>query len=419
MPAALERAGRPWADTAGAGRVVIRGAGRAGGLVPSPMATVGDLLNALETFAPTRYAGSWDNVGLIVGSRSHRLDGPVLLTIDLAQPVIEEARSLGASAILAYHPPIFHPIKSLTDGTAMGAMLLEALNAQMAIISPHSSLDAAPGGMTDWLCEAISGSKTPGTIAGDVRALVPFLEQPASRQVKIVTFVPHKHADQLRNALASAGAGIIGAYTACSFAVSGTGTFFADEAASPAVGQVGRLERVDEVRLEMVCSKAALPIAMETLRQFHPYEEPAVDLYELLAEPVRHAGAGRRLVLDRPASPAEIADRLKTFLNIPAVKVASVDNDPHALVRTVGVCPGAGASLRMHALEAGCDFFVTGEMTHHEALELLRKGCGVLLAGHTNTERGYLPRLRDRLADLIPQVRCEVSTTDRTPFTWM
>ncbi|MCW5755831.1 MAG: Nif3-like dinuclear metal center hexameric protein [Phycisphaeraceae bacterium] len=383
------------------------------------MATVGDLIHALDTFAPLRYAGDWDNVGLILGSRAQPLAGPVLLTIDLAPEVMEEARSIRASAILAYHPPIFHPIKSITDETAMGAMLLQAITSGMAIVSPHSSLDAAPGGMTDWLCEAISGSKTEGSIAGDVRALTPHQEQPASQQVKVITFVPEKDAEQLRNALASAGAGIIGNYTACSFSIPGTGTFFAGDDASPAVGEVGHLERVPEVRLEMVCSRAALPIAMETLRQFHPYEEPAVDLYELMPEPVRHAGAGRRMVLDRPASPAEIADRLKTFLGIPAVKVATPDGGVHTPVRTVGVCPGAGASLRHHALQARCDFFVTGEMTHHEALELLRKGCGVLLAGHTNTERGYLPRLKDRLADLLPGVECAVSTRDRTPFMWM
>lgn len=383
------------------------------------MAHVGDLLNALESFAPLRYAGSWDNVGLIVGSRTQALAGPVLLTIDLAPGVLEEAKAAGASAILAYHPPIFHPIKSLTDETAMGKMLLQAVSAGMAVVSPHSSLDAAPGGMTDWLCEAISGSKTEGAIAGDVRALTPHLEQPNSREIKIVTFVPHKDADQVRNALASAGAGIIGAYTACSFGAKGTGTFFANDDANPAVGEIGQLERVEELRLEMVCSKAALPIAMETLRQFHPYEEPAVDLYELLPEPVRHAGAGRRLVLDRPATPAEIADRLKTFLGIPAVKVATMDGDVHKPVRTVGVIPGAGASLRQAALASGCELFVTGEMTHHEALELLRKDCGVLLAGHTNTERGYLPRLRDRLVDLLPKVEYVVSTRDRTPFMWM
>src|SRR5690606_27066841 len=106
-------------------------------------------------------------------------------------------------------------------------------------------------------------------------------------------------------ALASAGAGIIGKYQVCSFAAPGLGTFFGGEGASPTTGQAGRLENVPEVRLEMVCSKAALALAMETLERFHPYEEPAVDVYELVGRPLRHAGAGRRLSLDQPATLAE------------------------------------------------------------------------------------------------------------------
>jgi len=383
------------------------------------MVTVGGLLDALERFAPLRYAGDWDNVGLILGSRQDALSGPVVLTIDLAEPVLAEAAAAGASCVLAYHPPIFRPIDRLTDATAMGRMLLSAARSGMAVISPHSSLDAAPGGMTDWLCEAISGSADEGHIAGDVRALTPNSARPSSQEVKLVTFVPHEHADQVRNALATAGAGIIGAYTACSFGVDGTGTFFAADTANPAVGEVGRLERVSELRLEMDCSRAALPIAIETLRQFHPYEEPPIDVYDLLPQPQRHAGAGRRLTLDQPATAAQVADRLKTFLGIPAVKVAPAGGRLDAPIRVVGVCPGAGASLRHAALDAGCELFVTGEMTHHEALELLRRGCGVILAGHTNTERGYLPRLRDTLAELVPEADLVVSTQDRTPFTWM
>ncbi|MEO1008775.1 MAG: Nif3-like dinuclear metal center hexameric protein [Planctomycetota bacterium] len=383
------------------------------------MASVGDLMGGLEAIAPLRYAGAWDNVGLLVGARTHELAGPVVLTIDLSEAVLAEAVGLGASALLCYHPPIFRPIQRLTDETAMGRMLLEAVAAGMAVVSPHSSLDAAAGGMTDWLCEAISGSMEEGTIAGDVRALEPQLERPPTQEVKIVTFVPAKDADQLRNALASAGAGRIGAYSACSFAAEGVGTFLGGEGTSPAVGAAGTFERAPELRLEMVCSRKALAIAIETLRQFHPYEEPAIDLYELLPGPVRHAGAGRRLVLDRPASPAEIAERLKAFLGIPAVKVAAASGDAGEAVRVVGVCPGAGASLGEAAVAAGCELFVTGEMSHHEALGLLRRSCGVLLAGHTNTERGYLPRLRDRLAEAMPAAEFVVSMADAKPFAWM
>ena len=200
-------------------------------------------------------------------------------------------------------------------------------------------------------------------------------------------------------ALGTAGAGGIGKYKLCSFSVDGEGTFLPMAGAEPAVGQVGRLERVRERRLEMVCSKRALPLVIETLRQFHPYEEPAFDIVELVPEPIRRAGPGRRIVLDQPATIGELGDRLKSHLGRARIRYAlSGDDRPF---RTIGVVPGAGSSLKDLALAEGCEVFVTGEMTHHEILAARQAGMSILLAGHSNTERGYLKRLAVRLEDLL------------------
>jgi putative NIF3 family GTP cyclohydrolase 1 type 2 len=173
---------------------------------------------------------------------------------------------------------------------------------------------------------------------------------------------------------------------------------------------------VKELRLEMVCAKKALALALATLRPFHPYEEPAVDVYELFGKPVRETGAGRRLVLDQPATIEKLSDRLKTHLGISAVKIAATANAAPATF--VGVCPGAGAELAPAALADGCQVYVTGEMKHHEVLPMLEAGMSVILAGHTNTERGYLPRLAERLAAELDSVRFIVSKEDRSPFVW-
>jgi putative NIF3 family GTP cyclohydrolase 1 type 2 len=180
----------------------------------------------------------------------------------------------------------------------------------------------------------------------------------------------------------------------------------------PAVGQIGRLERVRERRLEMVCSKRALPLVIETLRQFHPYEEPAFDIVELVPEPIRRAGPGRRIVLDQPATIGELGDRLKHHLGRARIRYAlSGDDRPF---RTIGVVPGAGSSLKDLALAEGCEVFVTGEMTHHEILAARQAGMSILLAGHSNTERGYLKRLAGRLEDLLGQdADIRVSDLDR------
>lgn len=375
---------------------------------------VADVARAMETVAPLALGESWDNVGLIVGSLERRLAGPVVLTIDLTEPVLAEAVAAKASAIIAYHPPIWDPVRRITDGTPKQRIVLGAIEAGIAVYSPHTALDAAPGGLTDWLCEGLSGG-TEGKIAGDCRAIAPHARRDETSEVKIVTFVPEPAVEAVRNALATAGAGIIGHYRVCSFSGAGTGTFLGDDASQPAVGEKGRLEHAAELRLEMVCSKAALPLALETLRRFHPYEEPAVDVYELLARPERGQGLGRRLVLDQAASVGALAERLKSHLGITMVKVAC-SGDADRPVTHVGVCAGSGSDLAPRARTDGCEVYVTGEMTHHEVLAELNAGMSVILAGHTNTERGYLPRLARRLSTLLPGVRVEVSRADRSPF---
>jgi hypothetical protein len=99
---------------------------------------------------------------------------------------------------------------------------------------------------------------------------------------KLVVFVPREALDRVRSALFEAGAGKIGNYTHCSWYVAGTGTFLAGEGTSPAVGQTGREQRVSELRLETVFPEELQNEVITALRDAHPYEEPAFDVYPLL-----------------------------------------------------------------------------------------------------------------------------------------
>jgi dinuclear metal center YbgI/SA1388 family protein len=389
---------------------------------------IADLVALLQSVAPLHYAESWDKVGLLVGDRERVISpldggggaggGGVLLTIDLSEAVLREAINSQCSMIVAYHPPIFEPLSKITDATPRQRVILHALEAKLAIYSPHTALDAIPGGVTDWLCEGLSGSTTPGKIAGDCRALTPHAATSPTQQLKIVTFVPEKHVDHVRGALASAGAGRIGLYEVCSFSTPGEGTFLGASGSAPAIGHAGALERVREVRLEMVCGRAGLAIALETLRKLHPYEEPAIDVYELVAQPRRTLGAGRRLVLDKPVTVRELAARLKAWVQRDHLRFA-IPGDVDVPVSRIGVVPGAGASLSKLAREEGCEVFVTGEMRHHDVLGSLNAGMGVILGGHTSTERGYLPRLQAELVRREPGLTVRVSTMDKTPLVSM
>jgi dinuclear metal center YbgI/SA1388 family protein len=375
---------------------------------------ISDLIVAVETIAPPCLAEEWDNVGLLIGSASWELEGPVLLTIDLTEEVAREAEKKRCSAVIAYHPPIFHAIKRLTDGPGSGGserVALRMARAGIAVYSPHTALDAAAGGVTDWLADGLGGEK-----CGDRRALRSSARRDPNQEVKIVTFVPAEAADKVRDALATAGAGLIGNYSVCSFSSEGTGTFRGNERSSPRVGKAERLESASELRLEMVCSRRALALAITTLRQFHPYEEPAIDLYPLEPKPDRRLGVGRRLMLDHPVGLGDLADRLKKHLGAERVQVAGAGGG--GLGRKcscIGIVPGAGGSVAMLALGEGCEVFVTGEMKHHEVAAATAAGLSVILGGHTATERGYLPRFAAMLRKQLPGAKFIVSVEDRDP----
>jgi hypothetical protein len=102
---------------------------------------------------------------------------------------------------------------------------------------------------------------------------------------KLVVFVPREALDGVREALFDAGAGRIGDYERCSWYTDGTGTFLGGESTSPNVGHSGREERVAELRLETVYPVEREREVVAALREAHPYEEPAFDLYELVEKP--------------------------------------------------------------------------------------------------------------------------------------
>lgn len=103
--------------------------------------------------------------------------------------------------------------------------------------------------------------------------------------VKLVVFVPVTHADIVREAMGKVGAGIVGDYKYCSFSVRGTGRFIPLETARPFIGKVGKLEEVDEERIETVCYKKDLEKIITAIKKVHPYEEVALDVYPLVLNP--------------------------------------------------------------------------------------------------------------------------------------
>ncbi len=354
-----------------------------------------DIVASLETLAPLSEAEPWDNVGLLWGDETMPV-GKVLACIDYTPAVAEEARTEKAGLVVAYHPAIFSGLKRLPGQSP----IFGAIRAGIALYSPHTALDVAPGGTNDVLADAVGlGERAP------LRRLTR-----DDRHKKLVTFVPEEALDRVAQALFEAGAGWIGNYSACSFRTPGTGTFFGEEGAAPRVGEAGKLERVAETRLETLVSDAALPAVVRALYAAHPYETPAFDLVRI-AEPPVERGLGR--IGPWAGERAELVQGLKEKLGLEHVLVAGPAN---GRAKRVAVAAGAGGALLDDAVKQKADVFVTGELKHHDALRAAARGMTVVMTLHSNSERAALASFGARLGAALPGLEVTQSRADRDPF---
>lgn len=364
-------------------------------------ALVEDVWQALNALAPFEYAAEWDNVGLLAGRR----DAPatrVLLAIDLTDAVAREALRTKADLLVLYHPPIFKGIRTLTaDTPGPTALLPDLLAARVSIIALHTALDAAAGGTNDVLLDVF-----------DPMERYPL--EPRARtghRYKLVVFVPPREADTLRRALAAAGAGVIGHYSECSFALAGRGTFRGDETTQPVVGHELVLEHVEETRLEMVVPRSPLAAVVRALYANHSYEEPAFDVYPLY-EPVGRGdvGLGRVGVLKRPERGDTLVRKLGRRVDLSA---ATVVGDLKRRFRSLTVAAGAFGVASFRDPDS---LVLTGEFKHHDALELQRRGITAVHLGHYASERPVLEVVRGHLLKSLPSLRSAIARADRGPL---
>ena len=234
--------------------------------------------------------------------------------------------------------------------------------------------------------------------------------------LKLVTFVPEPHVEEIAEALFAAGAGHIGQrskYTRCSFRVQGQGTFQGDASSNPAVGEAGRFEKVPEVRLETILPANLAGEVINALRGSHPYEEPAFDLLKMVTPP-EQVGLGRYAELPRTQTLADFARHCKEELGLQA---AAIVGDPKKKIRRLALVAGSAGRLPLEQAKKSYDCVITGELKHHEMLAYQASNIGVILLGHSETERPVLPILAARLRTALPALNIVISKTDRGPAT--
>lgn len=254
-----------------------------------------EVTDLLCEIAPLELAAEWDNVGLVVAPSLPRTVARVLLTIDLTEAVVQEAKKARADLVVAYHPPIFHGWKRLdaADGRQRPALLAFAVG--IPVWSPHTALDAAPGGIADWLVEGLMRGEEP---------------------------------KQLESC--------------------GDGDF------------------------------------------------------------------GRVVELPEETTVGALLPRIKKLLSVRTLRVAHCERGVRHRVRRIAVAAGSGGSVLR---SARADLWLTGELSHHDALAAISRGAAVVLGEHSNTERGYLRVLQKRMQQAFGKgLTVAVSRADADPY---
>lgn len=357
-----------------------------------------EVIKALERWAPPMLQEEYDNCGLQIGDPEAEV-GEALLTLDCTEEVVAEAVRNKCGLIIAHHPVIFKGLKTLTGRNEVERTLLAAIRANVAIYAIHTNLDNVIDGVN-------------GEIAARI-GLEPLhvLDPKPGLLRKLSVFVPHAHADAVRNALFSAGAGSVGDYDECSFNLTGVGTFRAGEGTDPFVGKQGEMHKEDETRVEVLLPATIEREAIAAMTTAHPYEEVAYDLYPLLNA---HQKIGSGLVGEWGEAITEqvFLEKLKAAFATSVIRHTALTGKP---IRRVALCGGSGAFLIGKAMAAEVDAFITGDVKYHEFF--MPEG-RLLLAdiGHFESEQ-YTPTLiQRRLAGILPTFATRLSQTGTNPI---
>ncbi|MBM7855767.1 dinuclear metal center YbgI/SA1388 family protein [Desulfohalotomaculum tongense] len=365
------------------------------------------IFNFLEELAPKHLAEDWDNVGLQIGSPSNEVK-KVLLTLDVNEDVVREAEENDIQLIISHHPVLMKGIKNINTDTVQGRLISRLIKNNITVYAAHTNLDSADGGVNSVLAEKL-GLK-------DVEVLYVTGNQ---KYVKLVVFVPDGYQDAVREALSKSGAGWIGNYSDCTFQTPGVGTFLPREGTNPFIGKQGRVERVEEVRLETIVPVEKLSSVIKAMVSAHPYEEVAYDVYPLNNQGPAY-GLGRIGVLPREVSFTEFVQQLKEVLNLKAVKAGGPWDKR---VKTVAVCGGSAAELWPQALAKGADVYVSGDIKYHTAQDMVAANLSFVDAGHYGSEVPVIEKIYNYLTACCAEKNIAVdfiiSKKQKDPFTYL
>ncbi len=360
-----------------------------------------DLINYLESIAPSSYQESYDNSGLIVGDYKQTVK-KALVSLDCTEAIVDEAIATGCDMIISHHPIVFKGLKRFNGSNYVERVVMKAITNNIALYAIHTNLDSVSTGVNAKICEKIGLS--------NCKILAP----KDGILKKLCFFVPLASAEAVKKAIFSAGAGEIGNYSNCSFSVTGEGSFKANNYATPYVGENEKLHQEQEQKVEVIYPAQAEPQIIKALLNAHPYEEVAYDIYSLDNQH-QEVGAGMVGELAEEMDGIDFLKHLKEAMNLTVIRHTEILPKK---IKQVAVCGGSGSFLLKKAIKANADVFVTADFKYHEFFDAEDK---LIIAdiGHFESEQFTQELLLDIITEKFPNFAIRLTENNTNPIKYL
>ena len=335
--------------------------------------TIKEFITLIEKHLPISIQESFDHSGVQLGPFEALLKNPIL-SLDLSLEVVNKAIEIDSNMIITHHPFFFNPLKTLSGNDTRTEIIKRLLMHNITVYAIHTPIDKIKGGMNDYFCKLIGLVNIEG-----------FVKSGVNKIVKVQVFVPDTHQALIVNTIAEEGGGWIGNYSDCTFSTKGIGTFKPCENTNPYIGTKDKREYVNETKIETVIPKARLDHLIKEVERAHPYEEVAMEAFEL-NRPQFSYHLCRKGILKEILPLSEFINHLK---NITQQQSVRYNGDLKRPVKKIGVCTGSGTTFLENAIQEGLDVFITGDVGYHDFQFADEHGISIVEITHNHTEKHF------------------------------
>lgn len=344
--------------------------------------TIKKIFDLLNAYAPFAFQESWDNSGLQIGNLNNKVE-KVVLSLDVTLSSVIEAKKIGAQLIISHHPLFFKPLKRIDLSNKFLKMLLES---NISVISSHTPLDVVPDGVSFALGKILN--------LKNLKILSPLKEK---FFYKIFFNVPTGLEKKILDELFSEGIGEYLYYKDCAFETFGEGRF--SPKSPKGRPYISSLAPYKEGKIEVLIRKDKIDWVINKLRECHPYDEIAFDVFEEAINPL-NIGYGSIGEFSSPIKLSQVIEDIKDALGLSKIRYSG---DLKKKIKKVALLGGSGSSFIKEAVEKSADLFISGDIKYHDLLENSDK-ISIIDVGHRASEEPILISLKEMLSKEFREV---------------